>query len=144
MPIGEYIHKSGESSVSWKGDKVGIIGVHGWLKREYGTPKNCEHCGENDESKIYDWACKNTLYRRNRNDFMRLCRSCHRKYDYKHNGLKISEETRIKMSLKSKGNQYARIHEKIKCPSCEIMFFPKFYGTKFCSKSCATKYRYKK
>lgn len=142
MPVGVYLHKRGEQASHWVGDKVGKIGVHRWLRQEYGIPKPCEHCHRTDDGIVYDWACKNKLYRRVREDYMRLCRSCHRKYDYTFNGLEVSQETRARMALKSKGNQRARIYQKIGCTWCKEEFFPRNYTRKFCSKHCAMKGRY--
>lgn len=82
------IGKKAELSTHWLGDKVGKVGVHLWLRRTFGTPNFCEICKSSDK-KIYDWANKDHKYKRIRNHFMRLCRSCHRKYDMKHNGYKL-------------------------------------------------------
>lgn len=71
----------GSNAPHWKGNKIGKTAVHCWLNVVYGKPKKCEHCGTTDESKVYEWANKDHKYRRVREDFKRLCRSCHRKYD---------------------------------------------------------------
>lgn len=56
--------------------------IHSWLRTNFGTPNKCEHCGTTDKDKNYDWAnTKQHKYKRIREDFIRLCRSCHRKYD---------------------------------------------------------------
>lgn len=70
----------GEKARNWKGDKVGSIGIHCWLRREYGTPRDCDHCHRTDQ-KFYDWASVDHKYVRDRKKFLRLCRSCHSKYD---------------------------------------------------------------
>lgn len=109
MPSGIYHHKSGEESNAWKEDNIGIRAVHMWLDREFGSVSKCEHCGRNDTNIVYEWACKNKDYRRVREEFMRLCRSCHRKYDYKFNGQVITEETRRKMSIAQKKRRFATL-----------------------------------
>lgn len=56
------------------------ISIHDWLKVHYGKPKYCEHC--NEDAKAYQWALRNGCkYERDINNFIRLCRSCHFKYD---------------------------------------------------------------
>jgi len=61
-----------------------MAAVHHWIRRKYGQPKYCEHCKKNG-SGWYDWANRNHTYKRIRKDWMRLCRGCHMKYDYKNN-----------------------------------------------------------
>lgn len=73
----------GQLSPNWKGDKVSYSGLHHWIKKELGSPNYCEICKTTDENKVYDWANKDHKYRRAKEEFMRLCRSCHRGYDYK-------------------------------------------------------------
>ncbi len=93
--------RRGPETNRWLGDKVGNKGIHAWLRREFGEPRKCEHCGST-KKKWYDWACKDHKYHRVRKDYMRLCRPCHRKYDYKFNGQSVSKETRAKMSRSQK------------------------------------------
>lgn len=66
----------------WKGDKVGYYGIHDWMTKHYGQPVGCEECGLNDPKRQYHWANLSGNYLRDRNDFKRMCVSCHRKYDY--------------------------------------------------------------
>jgi hypothetical protein len=74
-----------EKCPNWKGDKVGYSGVHMWVRLIKGTPNTCEHCGRSDfKSKQINWANKDHLYKRNLDDYMRLCIRCHRKYDIEH------------------------------------------------------------
>ena len=54
-------------------------GVHQWVKRYFGKPKNCELCG----SDIYvEWASRDHKYQAKREDWLRLCRKCHMEYDF--------------------------------------------------------------
>lgn len=55
--------------------------VHHWMNKHYGKPKRCEICGLDDPNRIYDWANKDHKYSRNREDWQRLCRPCHRRHD---------------------------------------------------------------
>lgn len=61
-----------------------IAAVHYWVKQTLGKPNKCEHCGSKDRTH-YDWANKDHTYKKVVNDWMRLCRGCHMKYDYKYN-----------------------------------------------------------
>lgn len=74
--------KRGEKAYNWEGDQVSYSGLHKWINRELGKPDICEHCGTQD--KKLDWANKSQEYKRELTDWIRLCRSCHLKYDYKH------------------------------------------------------------
>ena len=71
--------KRGERNYLWKGESVSYSGLHHWLKREYGKPKECEICEV--PKKRYTWANISGLYKRNINDYMSLCYSCHKFYD---------------------------------------------------------------
>lgn len=77
--------KKGDAHHSWKGDSIEYHGLHLWVVRERGKPSMCEHCGATDKSR-YHWANVDHQYRRKLEDFIRLCVSCHKKYDYQ-NGL---------------------------------------------------------
>lgn len=68
----------GSKRYNWKGDNVSYIGIHNWVRREKTKPKNCQFCGK---QKKLEWANKDRKYKRNLDDFIALCISCHRKYD---------------------------------------------------------------
>lgn len=78
-------YKEGGETVHprWKGDKVGYFGVHDWITKHFGQPKECRVCGMNDVKRVYHWANLSGKYQRNIKDWKRMCVSCHRKYDYK-------------------------------------------------------------
>jgi hypothetical protein len=73
-------HLSGPNHHAWKGDAVGLAALHDWVVRHKGTPQQCDHCGTTDR-KWYDWANKSHEYKRDLDDWLRLCRSCHRRHD---------------------------------------------------------------
>jgi len=61
---------------------VGESQVHKWLGINFGKEKNCEGKDCRKNSIWYDWALKKgKKYERKRKNFLRLCRSCHRRYD---------------------------------------------------------------
>jgi hypothetical protein len=81
---------SGPNNVKWKGDKVGYDGLHDWISYHYGKPHYCEFCERTElPHRSYNWANKTGKYTRDRDDWMRLCVSCHKKYDIKN---KISKK----------------------------------------------------
>lgn len=71
-----------ELAPNWKGENVSVNMIHQWLKANYGQPRVCELGNCTRQSIAYDWALKTGMtYKKDRNCFMRLCRSCHRRYD---------------------------------------------------------------
>lgn len=56
--------------------------LHRWVSRFLGKPRICSECGTT-ESKNYDWANISGKYLKDLSDWKRLCRSCHRKMDFK-------------------------------------------------------------
>jgi hypothetical protein len=68
-----------EKSCLWKGDNVSYIGLHAWVVKRLGKPNKCELCGR--IGKRLEWANKSREYKRDLNDWIRLCYSCHEKYD---------------------------------------------------------------
>lgn len=71
---------TGKNNPKWKGNDVGYLGLHAWINRQLGKPKVCEHCGA---AKNLHWANVDHTYRRNLDDWISLCVSCHKKYDTK-------------------------------------------------------------
>lgn len=58
--------------------------VHNWIRRKFGAADRCENKECTGVSKIFDWALiHGKTYERIRSHFMKLCRSCHAKYDKK-------------------------------------------------------------
>jgi len=74
--------RTGTDNHLWKGDDVGYRAMHDWIRREKGLPRECEHCGSSKRRLV--WANKSHEYRRDVDDWMRLCYPCHRKYDFPH------------------------------------------------------------
>ena len=73
----EYIKKKqlGSGNSMWKGDKVGITGLHHWVEKQLGgKPEVCSKCGK--EGWI-DLANIGHTYKRNLKDWIWLCRKCH-------------------------------------------------------------------
>jgi hypothetical protein len=69
---------------NWRGGKTLLPyspikrSAHFWIVSRYGKPSRCEF---NSNHKAYDWANISGHYRRERADWLRLCRSCHYWFD---------------------------------------------------------------
>jgi len=68
--------------------------LHSWVVRRLGKPKICYHC-KSKTKKRYEWANIDHKYRRDVRDWIRLCTSCHRQYDYA-NGLSKKGPNKLK------------------------------------------------
>lgn len=74
--------KKGEKAYQWKGEDVGYYALHTWITKQLGKPHYCEYCGRTDlPHRSYHWANKSDQYKRDIEDWIRLCVSCHKKYD---------------------------------------------------------------
>ncbi len=72
----------GEANTGWKGSGASYSAMHQRLYKRFGKPDFCQHCGRTTQERQYDWASLgNDL--NDIHDYIRLCRSCHTKYDGK-------------------------------------------------------------
>jgi len=78
------IGKFGSESRRWKGENAGYVAKHLWMTKHFSKPDRCDLCGNADVSRI-EWANISGEYKRNRDDWLALCPSCHRKMDYRKN-----------------------------------------------------------
>ena|SRR3990167_9457645 len=71
--------KKGKLHPLWKDGKVGYKSLHEWIGVNWGKAKEfiCTHCIK----RALDWANVNGIYNRERENWMPLCRSCHKKFD---------------------------------------------------------------
>ncbi len=66
----------------WRGEKVGYTALHHWVRKHLGSPPTCVLCWRtNLAGKSIGWANISGEYKRNLNDWMRLCKRCHSRYD---------------------------------------------------------------
>lgn len=83
-------NKTGNKAVAWKGDKASVSAFHTWLTKHHGRPDVCENRLCMGGSNIFEWCLKKgRKYSHNIEDYLRMCRSCHRKYD-------LTQEKRLK------------------------------------------------
>lgn len=73
--------QSGGANPNWRGERIGYKAAHDRVSAVRGKPCNCEHCGTTDPEKRYHWANLTKQFH-NPNDYIRLCISCHRKFDH--------------------------------------------------------------
>lgn len=73
-----YFFKLGHAPINFKGDEAAYSSIHKYVKYHYGSPEKCEVCGSTSD---LQWANKSWEYRRDRDDWMSLCRTCHQKHD---------------------------------------------------------------
>ncbi len=72
------------SIANTKGENSCKEATHLWVAKWKGRPKICEMCGDSSR-KFYDWANIDHCYKRILDDYLRMCRTCHRKYDIEFN-----------------------------------------------------------
>lgn len=73
--------KIGDKNPNWKGDKVKYRALHTWVRNSLGIPSQCKFCGKTDKEVKIEWANKSGKYLRELNDWIPLCKKCHRRYD---------------------------------------------------------------
>lgn len=75
---------AGENNNNWKGGTATYQAKHMWVKYHYGRPSECQHCGTTDK-RMYHWANISKEFKRDKNDWLRLCVPCHKRYDLDRN-----------------------------------------------------------
>lgn len=88
----------GPKAYNWKGEDASYYAIHSWVRNRLGKPFMCEECGKDDKNIKYEWSNIDGEYKRDLNDYIMLCISCHRKRD---NLLKIRQKKDITTSLKA-------------------------------------------
>lgn len=72
-------NQNGEKNPAWKKEKAGYAAMHYRVSNQRGKPNICVRCGTKT-AKRYEWASLTKDYK-NVNDYIRLCKSCHLKFD---------------------------------------------------------------
>lgn len=72
--------RRGAANPQWKGDDASYSAFHYRIQKLKGKPKRCEQCRTTDPKLSYDWANLTGRYE-DPNDYKRMCRSCHIKFD---------------------------------------------------------------
>jgi hypothetical protein len=72
----------GNKNPLWKGNNVGYSAIHRWVRWHKGNAIKCSWCGfESSNHYMIDWANIDHRYKRDLNDYISLCRKCHRLHD---------------------------------------------------------------
>jgi hypothetical protein len=101
--------------------KVSYSGVHKWLSRNFTKLEECEHCGSD---RFIEWALKTGMeHLQIRDNYICLCSSCHKKYDYTdERKVKLSKSLKLvphtkewnkKVGESNKGKVVSQAHRKI-------------------------------
>lgn len=69
---------NGKKHHNWKEKGASYRAIHQWLAREFGEPSHCRLCGS---TRAVQWANRTGKLVRRRDNWIRLCGSCHRKFD---------------------------------------------------------------
>lgn len=77
-----------ENHPLWKGENATYITKHKWVVYHKGRPKFCESCGDENKNR-YEWANISGKYLRDLDDYIRLCKKCHFKFDGRKFGGKV-------------------------------------------------------
>jgi len=81
-------HREKISKALSGGVMIGYVALHEWVTRELGRPTKCTNLFCEDKSKTFEWANKSHTYKKELEDWLSLCRKCHRNYDKDYIGLK--------------------------------------------------------
>lgn len=84
--------KKEEKSRRWLGDNAGYVAMHIWIKNKLGKankcsnpncyyPKPIQYRKPIEKPKRFEWASISRKNKRDVNDYIQLCPSCHRIYD---------------------------------------------------------------
>lgn len=68
------------TGVKYSGTLNQYKALHHWVNSNLGNAKVCEHCKSTSKN-VYHWANKSGQYKKELNDWLRLCVRCHYKYD---------------------------------------------------------------
>ena len=74
------IGRGEEYSPNWRGDNAGRVAMHNWVMRKKGKASDyiCKHCNNKQGE---EWSNRKHDYKRTLDDYVALCRKCHKKFD---------------------------------------------------------------
>jgi hypothetical protein len=126
--------KTGKNHHLWKGDSVGYSVLHRWVQKCLGIASICSTCFTSLKEARIEWANLSGEYKRELDDWLPMCRSCHMTFDdvsrrvwqtrrkkygktghkktANWKGWKHSLESRRKMSETRKGRVFSKQHKK--------------------------------
>lgn len=72
-------NQHGANNPRWAGDRPSYFAAHKRVRKIRGTPSKCSRC-DTTRAKRFDWANVSGRFE-DPNDYIRLCVSCHSKFD---------------------------------------------------------------
>lgn len=100
--------------------------LHNWVNYKLGQPLDCNFCGiKKLPKRNYHWANKSHQYKRELDDWLRLCAKCHKSYDMG----KSVNECSLGHSL-TPDNVYKRYDGYLECRICRREAKRKYYARK--------------
>lgn len=66
----------GEKNVNWRGADAKYGSLHDWVSYHLGRPRRCYNCDTTEHSR-FEWANVSGEYKRDLDDWVRLCKTCH-------------------------------------------------------------------
>lgn len=78
----KYPYRCKEGNTNWKGNDAGYFGLHEYINRNFIKPNQCDMCGAENKRLQLAFKYHPKPYTRNREDYLYLDCSCHRKMDY--------------------------------------------------------------
>jgi hypothetical protein len=79
----DWSRRKNEQCYAWKGENVLVYTKHQWLYKNYGKADRCDNPKCEHRSNKFEWALKKGFkYEKKRENYMKLCKVCHFKYDF--------------------------------------------------------------
>ena len=72
--------QAGQRNSSWRGSEASYTALHKRVEVARGRALQCDRCGTCDPHRTYEWANLTGAYD-DVDDYQRMCRHCHRRYD---------------------------------------------------------------
>jgi len=79
--IKKNIGSFGHVSNKWRGTLEEYKSLHHWVGKQLGKPIKCSNCEKLGAGKMMHWANISGEYKKDTNDWIRLCARCHYKFD---------------------------------------------------------------
>lgn len=81
------LQTTNEKHPLWKGDSVGYVGLHYWVRRKLGNASRCARADSTCKG-MFEWCNLDGEYTRDLDTWESMCRSHHRRYDYQNKKVK--------------------------------------------------------
>lgn len=88
-------------------------GRHNWIERRKGKPNECQVCSDTTKT-MYHWANISGEYKKDINDWRRLCARCHARENHKNDLCKYGHpDTEENTKMRSSGKRDCRTCARI-------------------------------